>query len=402
MNSPHHPHPVATPWHIFILAMMAGVTLANIYYCQPVLTQIAKSLGTSPEHAGLLPVLTQLGYGAGLFLIAPAGDIVDRKKLVIVLQVLLVITLAVITQLESLHGMTAMFFITGLLAVSVQIVVPMAASLSLPESRGKVIGMVFSGSLTGILAARVFSGFIGSWLGWQWVFALSALMVSGVTLLFWRFIPACRPVHTSRYVDLLVSTLQQGARFSQLRRLSLLGALAFGAFSAFWTTLSLYLSGEPFGFKSDEIGLFGLLAMAGTLTSRWLGKLSDRISPPHVQMLSLLMMTVAALILGFWSRSLTAIILATLLLDVGMQATQVNNLSQIYRLDESAHSRINTFFMTCVFLGGALGTLAGVLCWRTGGWEWVAWQLTLWALLGLLLTIDTLQRLKKHRAGHIS
>lgn len=149
-----------------------------------------------------------------------------------------------------------------------------------------------------------------------------------------------------------------------LSRLSLPGALAFGAFSAFRTTLSLYLSGEPFGYKSDEIGLFGLLAMAGTLLSPWLGKLSDRISPPHVQMLSLLLMTVATVIPGLWSTSLTAIILATLLLDVGMQATQVNNLSQIYRLDEFAHSRINTFFMTSVFLGGALGTLAGVICWK--------------------------------------
>lgn len=399
MTSPslHRPHPVATPWQIFILAMMAGVTLANIYYCQPVLTQIAVSLNTSPDRAGLLPVLTQLGYGAGLFLIAPAGDIVDRKKLVIVLQVLLVITLAVITQLDSLYGMMVMFFITGLLAVSVQIVVPMAASLSRPETRGKVVGMVFTGSLTGILAARVFSGFTGTWLGWQWVFALSALMVSGVTLLFWRCIPAIRPAHASRYPDLLVSTLRQGPRFSLLRRLSLLGALTFGAFSAFWTTLSLYLAGEPFGYNSDEIGLFGLLALAGTLVSPWLGKLSDRISPPHVQVLSLLMMTVAALILGPGSTSLVAIIAATLLLDVGMQATQVNNLSQIYRLDESAHSRINTFFMTCVFLGGALGTLAGVLCWKAGGWMGVAWQLTAWTLMGLVLATDTLRRLKQHR-----
>lgn len=214
MTQFHRTHPVATPWHIFIMAMMAGVTLANIYYCQPVLAQIAVSLDTTPDRVGLLPVLTQLGYGAGLFLIAPAGDIVDRKKLVIVLQILLIITLAVTTQLQSLHGMMAMVFITGLLAVSVQIVVPMAASLALPETKGKVVGMVFTGSLTGILTARVFSGFIGEWLSWQWVFAFSACMVTGVTLLFWRFIPAVRPAHTSRYTTLLVSTL---------RRLSLLG-----------------------------------------------------------------------------------------------------------------------------------------------------------------------------------
>lgn len=150
------------------------------------------------------------------------------------------------------------------------------------------------------------------------------------------------------------------------------------------------------------ISLFGLLAIAGILVSPWLGRLSDRISPPHVQVLSLLMMTVASLILGLWSTSITAIIVATLLLDVGMQATQVNNLSQIYRLDESAHSRINTFFMTCVFWGGALGTLAGVLCWKTGGWEWVSWQLCAWSLAGLLLTLGTVRKIKKRRMVHTS
>lgn len=387
-------HPIATPWQIFVMAMMAGVTLANIYYCQPILAQIAASLGTSPDRAGLLPVLTQLGYGIGLFFIAPLGDIFDRKKLVITLQILLIITLIITTRLQSLYSMMAVVFATGLLAVSVQIVVPMAASLASPETKGKVVGMVFTGSLTGILSARVFSGLTGEWLSWQWVYALSALMVAVVSLLFWRCLPTVKPAHSSRYSALLVSTLHQAVRFGQLRRLSLLGALSFGAFSAFWTTLALHLAAKPFGYKSDVIGLFGLLALVGTLLTPWLGRLSDRISPPRIQVLSLVIMTLASLISGLWPVSLIAMIAVTLLLDVGMQATQVNNLSQIYRLDESAHSRINTFFMSCFFWGGALGTLAGVMCWKLGGWRLVSWQLFIWTLTGLLVTLRAVRRSK--------
>jgi len=380
--------PVATPWQIIVMSMMAGVTIANIYYCQPILALIAASLNITSHQTGTLPVWTQVGYGIGLFFIAPLGDMFDRKKLIILLQVLMLVILFVATQVHSLIGLSLVCFAIGLLGVSVQIVVPMAASLALPTGKGRVVGMVFTGTLTGILAARVVSGYIAEWLGWRWVFGFSMLLILMVTLLFIVFLPNVKSTHSSHYLSLLCSTLQQGKRFSQLRRLSLLGALIFGTFCSFWTTLTLKLSAAPFHFTSGTIGLFGLIAIVGTLLAPWFGKMSDRYDPRRTQIYSVVLMVLGALALQFWHSAIAAIIAATLLLDIGMQITQVNNLSQIYRLDESAHSRINTFFMTSLFWGGAIGTGAGVVAWNYGGWTLVCWQLLLWTVLALLVALS--------------
>lgn len=391
-----HPRvlPVATPWQIIVMSMMAGVTIANIYYCQPILALIAASLAISAHQTGMLPVWTQVGYGIGLFFIAPLGDMFDRKKLIILLQVLMLGILFAATQVHSMIGLSLVCFGIGLLGVSVQIVVPMAASLALPTGKGRVVGMVFTGTLTGILAARVVSGYIAEWLGWRWVFGFSMLLVLLVTLLFIVFLPNTKSTHSSHYLSLLRSTLQQGKRFSQLRRLSLLGALIFGAFCSFWTTLTLKLSAEPFHFSSGTIGLFGLIAVVGTLLAPWFGKISDRADPRRTQIYSVLLMVLGALTLQLWHSAITAIVVATLLLDIGMQITQVNNLSQIYRLDESAHSRINTFFMTSLFWGGAIGTGAGVAAWNYGGWALVCWQLLLWTGLALAVTLKAVKAIK--------
>lgn len=386
--------PVAGRWQIIVLSVMAGVTIANIYYCQPILAIIATSLNISAHQTGMLPVWTQVGYGIGLFFIAPLGDMFDRKKLIILLQILMLGTLFSATQSHSLSSLSLVCFGLGILGVSVQIVVPMAASLALPTEKGRVVGSVFTGTLTGILAARVVSGYIAEWFGWRWVFGFSMLLVFLVTLLFIMFLPNIKPTHSSPYLSLLHSTLQQGKRFNKLRRLSLLGALIFGAFCSFWTTLTLKLSASPFHFTSGTIGLFGLIAIVGAVLAPWFGKISDRSDPCRIQVFSVLLMVLAALMLQFWHSAISAMIIATLLLDIGMQITQVNNLSQIYRLDEHAHSRINTFFMTSLFWGGAAGTGAGLAAWSCGGWRLVCWQLILWTVMALWVTLKALKEVK--------
>lgn len=394
MTLPARVSPIASPWQIIVMSMMAGVTIANIYYCQPILAQIAASLHIATQQTAALPVWAQAGYGCGLFFIAPLGDLLNRKKLILLLQLGMLLALLAMTQAPSLQTLALSSFCIGLFGVSVQILVPMAASLASSTAKGKVVGMVFTGSLTGILAARVISGLIAQWLGWRWVFGISMVLIMLASLLFILFLPSVQATHRSSYHGLLRSTLHQAARFRALRRLSLLGALAFGAFCAFWTTLTLKLSAAPFHYDSGAIGLFGLLALAGTLVAPAFGKLADRSDPRRTQIYSVLLMLLGVLALQLWQNALLSLIVATLLLDIGMQITQVNNLAQIYRLDESAHSRINTFFMTCFFLGGAAGTAAGVAAWHAGGWPLVGWQLLLWCALALLVTIVSLRTAK--------
>lgn len=364
------------------MAIAAGVCVANIYYNQPVLKDIARSLGTTEANVGLISVLAQAGYGFGLFFITPLGDKLNRKKLILGLQGLLVVALIGMVFLQSRFGIFAMSLIIGVCSVAAQVILPMAASLE-KVNKGKTISFIFSGILIGILAARVFAGTIAEWFGWHYVYAISAVMVLATAVMVQFSLPDVKQEFTGNYVSLLKSALQQLQRFAILRRSTLLGALIFGAFCSFWTTLTFHLSGAPFNFGTDTIGLFGILAIAGALLAPYFGRLVDGGNAAKSQLFSVGMLLVSVILLYIFPHSVWAIIIAVLLLDVGVQATQLINIATIYTLDEKANSRINTIYMTSYFIGGAVGTFVGVQCWKYGGWDLVALQLILWSALAL-------------------
>ena len=362
------------------MAIAAGVCVANIYYNQPVLKDIAKSLNTTEANVGLISVLAQAGYGFGLFFITPLGDKLNRKKLILGLQGLLIFALLGMVFLNSRIAIFAMSLIIGICSVAAQVILPMAASLE-KNNRAKTISFIFSGILIGILAARVFAGTIAEWFGWHYVYAISAVMVLATALMVHFSLPDVKQEFTGNYLSLLQSALQQIKRFSILRRSTLLGALIFGAFCSFWTTLTFHLSGSPFNFGSDTIGLFGILAIAGALLAPYFGKMVDGGNAAKSQLYTTGMLLFSVILLNILPHSVWAIIIAVLLLDVGVQATQLINIATIYTLDEKANSRINTIYMTSYFIGGAVGTFVGVQCWKFGGWNLVTWQLILWSAL---------------------
>jgi len=369
---------------IAIMSIAAGVCVANIYYNQPILKDIAASFNIDESKAGLIPVLTQAGYGLGLFFITPLGDKIPRKKLIFILQLLLIAVLIGIVFTPTIFGLYIMSLLLGMFGVAAQVILPMAAALN-KENRGKTVGIVFTGILVGILSARVVSGFIAHWLGWRYVFGISAIMVSIVALLTYFGLPTVKAEFNGNYSQLLRSTLLQAKRFALLRRTALIGAFIFGVFCSFWTTLTFFLSGKPFNYRTDTIGLFGILAIGGALLAPLFGRLADKGNPTRSQVLAASIIIASILLMKFLPYNIIALLIAVLVLDIGVQATQVTNIATIYTLDEAAHSRINTVYMTIYFLGGALGTFAGIQSWRIGGWQMVTWQLLLWAVIALLI-----------------
>jgi len=363
--------------HIAIMAITAGVCVANIYYNQPILKDIALSFNVSESKAGLIPVLTQIGYGLGLFFITPLGDKIPRKKLIFFIAVLLCMTFT-----NTIYGLYLMSLLLGMVSISAQVLLPMAAAID-KENRGKNVSLVFTGLLVGILAARVVSGYIAHWLGWRYVFGISAGMVLIVSLLTWFVLPTIAVEFKGNYGQLLRSTFAQVKRFPLLRRTALIGAFIFGAFCSFWTTLTFFLSGPPFNYHTDTIGLFGVLAIGGALLAPVFGKLADKGNSTRSQVMAISLIIAGVLLMKIMPTNIIALIFVVLFLDIGVQATQITNIATIYTLDETAHSRINTVYMTIYFLGGALGTYVGVKCWHIGGWQMVAWQLLLWVLIAI-------------------
>jgi len=375
-----------TKVQVLIMAIAAGVCVANVYYNQPILKDIASSFRVSESEAGSISVLSQVGYGVGLFFLIPLGDKINKKKLILTLLGCLFCLLIAMTFSQNIVQASILSVAIGITTVSAQVILPLAASID-RITTGQTVGNIFTGVLIGVLGARVFSGYIAEWFNWRYVYGFSAVMVLIVTVLLKIYLPNVKNDFDGYYLELLKSTLQQLKRFSLLREASLIGGLLFGVFCSFWTTLTFHLSGAPFYFQSDTIGIYGLVAIAAALTAPVFGKLADKGNSQRSLTLAVSMVIASLVIAKIAANSALAIAVAVLLIDVGVQAMQVTNLARIYTLDAQSNSRINTVYMTTYFIGGAVGTTLGLFCWNLGGWNLVTWQMLVLTLLAFFIIV---------------
>jgi predicted MFS family arabinose efflux permease len=369
-----------------IMAVSAGSIVANLYYSQPILNKIAQTFGRPESQVGKISMLSQLGYGVGMFFLLPLGDKVNRKNLILGICVLLMLALLVMARVDNLSLLLFTSFLLGLFSTPTQILLPMAAILG-KENRGKTVGKVFSGILTGILGSRIISGWLADLWGWQSVFVFSAVLVLLSCLLLYYFLPEIPIKFKGNYVNLLQSTLQLVKQYKTLRQAALLGAFTFGIFCSFWTTLTFHLSGAPFHYTASEIGMFGIIAIGGALVAPTFGKLADKGNVFNNLFLTIGMIIVSLISLQIFPVSIVVLCLVIFFLDIGVQATQITNFTRIYSLNEEAHSRLNTVYMTTYFIGGALGTFFGLLSWKIGGWNVALWQMLLWSLIALVIVV---------------
>lgn len=371
---------------VLLMAVAAGISVANIYYVQPILKYISEDFHVSDAQAGSLSMLAQVGYGLGLFFLIPLGDKLSRKKLALSLLLLLALTSISIAFTHSFHLLMLLNVLIGIFSVTPQILIPLAAFVN-ADTRGKTVGTILSGLLIGILGARVLSGWIATHWGWTMVYKISAILCFILLLLLKRSMPDVPSTFKGNYISLLKSTLSQIKKHALLREAALMGALLFGAFCSFWTTITFYLSDSPFNYNSEKIGLFGLVAITGAMMAPLVGRIADKGKVRLALQISTIMTLLSAIIFKFFPTSLFGIILAIVLLDVGVQGAQVSNAARIYGLDKESGSRINTIYMTSYFFGGAIGTAVGLYCWKNGGWSMVTLQMIVWSVMALATII---------------
>lgn len=365
---------------ILLMAIAAGITVANIYYNQPILKEMAISLHATDTEIGRVSMFSQIGYGLGMFFLIPMGDMVNRKRLILLLMLCLSVVLVLMVLSQGVVLVWALSLLIGVCSSPAQIILPMAASLD-KVNRGKTVGIVFSGILVGILGSRVISGFITDWFGWRYVYGISAVMVLTITVLLKLYLPDIKHKFTGSYIALLKSTILLVKQHKILRQSAILGAFTFGIFCSFWTTVTFYLSGPAFHFHADTIGLFGIVAIGGALVAPYFGKLADKGNTRRSLLITVSMIICSLVLLKLLPLSVIAMVVAIFVLDIGVQATQITNFARIYALDEHSHSRLNTIYMTTYFIGGGIGTFFGLLCWKHGGWELSTWQMLTWSVI---------------------
>jgi predicted MFS family arabinose efflux permease len=376
------------------MAVAAGLAVANNYYVQPLLATIARHMHVSNASAGLLVTVSQIGYAIGLAAVVPLGDLVERRRLVTALLGLSVFALMAAALSPTIAVLAGASLFIGMMSVVAQIVVPFAASLAAERERGRVVGIVMSGLLIGILLARTVSGFVGDVLGWRAIYLLAAALTAGLAIVLRRELPEHHERQVASYGQLLKSVWQLVRDERVLRYRSVYGACVFASFSVFWTTAAFLLSGPPYHYSDRLIGLFGLLGVAGVVAASAAGRLSDRgLARPQTAAF-LLCTFLAWLPLGLGAHHLAPLVLGILLLDLGAHGTQITNQSEIYRLSPGARSRLTTAYMTTYFLGGSGGSLAGALVYDAFGWRGVCWAGAAF-VAGALVTWTVEGRLRK-------
>lgn len=356
-----------------VMAAGAGFSVASLYYAQPMLGAMGASLGAGDAAIGLVPTVTQLGYAAGIALLAPLGDRFERRRIILVKSLLLGAALLAAGLSGHLPGVLIASLLIGLMATVAQDVVPAAATLAAPEHRGALVGKVMTGLLLGILLSRVVSGVVAEQWGWRVMFLAAAVSVVLMGLLLRITLPRFAPTTTLGYGALLRSMGALWMQLPPLRRAVLAQALLAMGFSAFWSTLALMLHAR-FGIGSAGAGAFGIAGAAGALAAPFAGRFADRLGTQRVARLAIGIALVgfASLLLdGALPTSLRLVLLAVsaAIFDFGFQAALVSHQTLVYGLQPEARSRLNALLFTGVFVGMAAGGGLGAVALAQGGWH---------------------------------
>ncbi|MBR0683864.1 MFS transporter [Roseomonas eburnea] len=357
---------------IALFAVACGLSVACVTFAEPLLDSIADEFGISHAAAGTVTTVTQLGYGLGLILLVPLGDLVDRRRLIVTHTVLAAAALLAVAGARSAAILYAAFAAAGLLAVVTQILVAHAALLAAPAQRGRVVGLVTSGVITGILLARAISGGLADLLGWRAVYFCASAAMLAVGMLLLAFVPpGPRIAARLTYPQLLRSLATLFFDVPILRVRAILAGLIFASNTILWTPLVLPLTREPFLLTRTEVGLFGLAGVAGAVGATVAGRLADRGFVQHITAAGLLLMILAWLPIALMHASLWFLALGALAISFGLQAVHVSNQSLIYMTRPDARSRLVAGYMVFYSIGSALGAAASTLVYARSGWSGV-------------------------------
>lgn len=353
---------------VLLMSVCTGMSVGSLYYAQPLLDLMRRSLHIGTGTAGFIVSITQIGYISGLVLLVPLGDMFVRRLLIPLMGVGLALCLALVSLAPSAGFLLAGSLAVGALSVTAQITVAYAATLASDHDRGRIVGQVMSGLLLGILLARTAAGYLADLGGWRTPFRVAAVLMAVLALILWRSLPDDPVRNRTRYLRVLVSIPMLLKEEPLILLRSLYGAAAFGAFNALWTPLAFLLSGGPYHYATSTIGLFGLLGVAGALTASLAGHVADRgyAGAMTVATSAVMLLSWIAIVAG--RHSLGALIVGIVVLDFAVQGLHITNQSLIYRLRPEARSRVTSAYMSLYFVGGVVGSVSASAAYSSGGW----------------------------------
>lgn len=373
---------------LLMMAIIAGLTVANCYYNQPLLELIRHDIGITEQSANLITMITQIGYALGLFFLIPLGDMFSRKRLILVnmsIAAVMAIVMAVAQNVWMLWGASLLI---GACSVIPQFFIPIAGQFSATKNKSRNMGFVLSGLLTGILTSRVISGYIGEWLGWREMFIIAAfvmLICMGMMLLM---MPEMKRNYEGTYRGLMNTMAEIIILHPSVRIYSIRAAFGFGSMMAIWSCLAFHLAQPPFRAGSDMVGMLGLCGIMGAVAASGIGKQVPKFGIRKFSLFGASMQIMAWGIALLFGDTYAELIAAIILVDIGLQCQQLSNQSGCLQEIPHASNRTNTIFMTTYFIGGSLGTFCAGYLWNRANWLGVCIVGITFAFISLAITLS--------------
>lgn len=346
----------------FLFALACGVMVANLYYAQPILADIANDIGVSIKDISFITTITQVGYALGLFFLVPLLDVLENKKLIVSTIALNVVALVFMGISESFYKLIFVSLCIGISASSIQMIVPFGASMAPAHSRGATVGKIMSGLLFGIMLARPISSFLSGFIGWQGIFLVSAFLGGLLVVAFLFLIPSKEPLHKMHYFTLLSSMMALFRDTPIVRQRGFYHFLAFGAFCLFWIVSPVVLI-EKYNFNNNQVALFALIGVVGALVAPLAGRLADSGKGGFATGVALLAVGISMFLAMFpLENRLFAfvwLLVCGIVLDFGVSLNLVIGQRMIYAMGDNIRARLNALYMVMFFIGGAMGSYLG-------------------------------------------
>jgi predicted MFS family arabinose efflux permease len=352
-----------------LFATACGMSVANIYFAQPLLDELSNDFAIDQSIIGLIITITQIFYGLGLLLLVPLGDLLNHRRLIIGQMLLSTVALFIVGTASYVVVLFVGMALVGLLAVVTQTLVAFAATMASSTERGRVVGIVTSGIVIGILLARTFAGLVTDLAGWRSVYLVSAALMLLMVGMFIKVLPRGeRKVKSLSYLQLIQSVFTLFIQERTLRIRSILAMLIFADFSILWTSLVLPLSAPPLALSHTVIGAFGLVGVAGALAAAQAGKFADQGYGQRTTGIALTLLPISWIFINYLEKSFLALIIGIVLLDLAVQAVHVTNQTMILPLRTEARSRLTAGYMVFYSIGSASGSIASTQMYAHFGW----------------------------------
>lgn len=372
---------------LLTMAVIAGLTVANCYYNQPLLEMIRHDMGVSQHAANLITVVTQIGYALGLCFLIPMGDLYSRRRIIVINMSVAAVMAVIIAFAQKVWIVWGASLLLGACSVIPQFFIPIAGQYSEKKNKSRNMGIVLSGLLTGILASRVISGYVGEWLGWREMFIIAALIMIVCMILTLKIMPQIDSNYIGTYRGLMKSVFHIVANNARIRLYAIRAAFSFGSMMAIWSCLAFRLAQAPFFSGSEMVGTLGMCGIAGALAASGLGKLVNQWGIRKLSLYGACLQLVAWTTAYLFGDTYMGLIVAIILVDIGLQCLQLSNQSGCIQEMPEASNRANTIFMTTYFIGGSFGTYCAGLAWTHEGWMGVCAVGAVLAAISLSITI---------------